>query len=137
MTSPVSTIDVFNHDIPAEPQFGYAQAIKSGDLIHVSGQLAFGEAGDFQHANDFAAQLGQTHTNMDKVLNHYGATRNQIVSQILYVVELQRNAEAMCAGNLAFFGDHRPVSTVFGVTELFFPGQLIEISFIVDTKLPA
>lgn len=40
-------------------------------------------------------------------------------------------------GNLAYFGDHRPVSTVVGVTELTFPGQVIEISFVVDTKLPA
>ncbi|WP_203350331.1 ATP-dependent DNA helicase [Streptomyces sp. S-9] len=35
--------------------------------------------------------------------------------------------------NLAYFGGHRPASTVLGVTELTLPGQLVEIAFVVDT----
>ncbi|MGW6906119.1 RidA family protein [Streptomyces sp. NPDC054940] len=130
-------INVFNHHVPAESDFGYSQAIKSGDLIHVSGQLALDEAGDFLHPDDFAAQLKQTYANLDKVLDHYGVTRNQVVSQTLYVVDLRQNATATAEGNLAYFGDHRPASTVLGVSELTFPGQVIEISFVVDTRLPA
>jgi len=129
--------DVFNHHVPAESDFGYSQAIKSGDLIHVSGQLSLDEAGDFRHADDFAAQLQQTYVNVDKVLDHYGVTRGQVVSQTLYVVNLRQHVEAVAEGNRAYFGDHRPVSTVLGVTELTFPGQVIEISLIADTKLPA
>ncbi|MFE6286480.1 RidA family protein [Streptomyces sp. NPDC057877] len=133
----MATIDVFNHDVPAESDFGYSQAIRSGELVHVSGQLALDEAGEFLHADDFPAQLQQTYANMDKVLDHYGVTRNQIVLQTLYVVDLRQNAAATAEGNLAYFGDHRPASTVLGVTELTFPGQVIEISFVVDTRLPA
>ncbi|MFB8774256.1 RidA family protein [Streptomyces broussonetiae] len=129
--------DVFSYDVPAESDFGYAQAIRSGELIHVSGQLAFGEAGEFLHPGDFAAQLKQTHANMDRVLDHYGATRNQVVSQTLYVVNLRQNAASTAEGNLGYFGDHRPASTVVGVTELTLPGQVVEISFVIDTKLPA
>ncbi|MER7716252.1 RidA family protein [Streptomyces flaveolus] len=121
----------------AESDFGYSQAIRSGELIHVSGQLSFDEAGEFLYPGDFAAQLKQTYANMDKVLDHYSATRNQVVSQTLYVVNLRQNAAATAEGNLKYFGDHRPVSTVLGVTELTLPGQVIEISFVVDTKLPA
>ncbi|MFG2556625.1 RidA family protein [Streptomyces sp. NPDC048581] len=131
------TIDAFNHDVPAESDFGYSQAIKSGELIHVSGQLALDEAGEFLHPEDFTAQLKQTHANLDKVLDHYGVTRNQVVSQTLYVVDLRHNATATAEGNLAYFGDHRPAATVLGVTELTFPGQVVEISFVVDTRLPA
>ncbi|WP_106403128.1 RidA family protein [Actinocorallia populi] len=133
----MATIDVFTYNVPAESDFGYSQAIKSGELVHVSGQLAFDEAGEFLHADDFAAQLEQTHANMDRVLDHYGATRNQIVSQTLYLVDLRQNAAAVAEGNLGYFGDHRPASTVLGVTELTLPGQVIEISFIIDMKLPA
>ncbi|TLS47114.1 RidA family protein [Streptomyces montanus] len=133
----MATIEVFNHNVPAESDFGYSQAIKSGELIHVSGQLSLDDAGEFLYADDFAAQLKQTYANMDKVLDHYGVTRNQVVSQVLYVVNLRQNAAATAEGNLAYFGDHRPASTVFGITELTFPGQVIEISFVVDTKLPA
>ncbi|MFE2449812.1 RidA family protein [Streptomyces sp. NPDC021218] len=133
----MATNDVFNHNVPAESDFGYSQAIKSGDLIHVSGQLSLDETGEFRYAGDFAAQLEQTYINLDKVLDHYGVTRNQVVSQTLYVVNLLQRAAATAEGNLAYFGDHRPVSTVLGVTELTFPDQVIEISFVVDTKLPA
>jgi enamine deaminase RidA (YjgF/YER057c/UK114 family) len=123
--------------VPAEGDFGYSQAIKSGDLIHVSGQLSVDESGDLRHLHDFAAQLALTHANLDKVLDHYGATRKQIISQTVYMVDVRRNAQAVMEGNLAYFGDHRPVSTVLGVAELAFPGQAIEISAIVDTTLPA
>ena len=131
------TSDVFSYGIPAETDFGYAQAVRSGDLIHVSGQLAFDEAGGFPHPGDFAAQLKRTHANMDRVLAHYGATRRQIVSQTLYVVDLGRHAAATAEANLAYFDGHRPASTVLGVTELTLPGQLLEIAFVVDTRLPA
>ncbi|CAL9545306.1 Putative aminoacrylate peracid reductase RutC [Streptomyces sp. enrichment culture] len=130
-------MDVFQYDVPAESEFGYAQAIRSGELIHVSGQLAFDEAGEFRHADDFAAQLARTHVNLDRVLDHYGATRNQVVSQTVYVVDLRRNAAAAAQGNRGYFGDHRPASTVLGVTELTMPGQLVEISCVVDTRMPA
>ncbi|AKZ53274.1 putative translation initiation inhibitor [Streptomyces ambofaciens ATCC 23877] len=133
----MTTMDVFNYNVPAESDFGYSQAIKSGELIHVSGQLSFGEAGEFLHAGDFAAQLEQTYANMDRVLDHYGCTRNQVVSQTLYVVNLRQNAAATAEGNLGYFGGHRPASTVLGVPELTLPGQVIEISFVIDTKLPA
>ncbi|MFI6937074.1 RidA family protein [Streptomyces sp. NPDC050287] len=133
----MTAIDVFDHRIPAESDFGYSQSIRSADLVHVSGQLSLGEAGDFRHADDSAAQQKQTYANFDRVLNHYGATRNQIVSQTLYVVNLRQNAAATAEGNLAYFGDHRPASTVLGALELTFPGQATEISFVVDTKLPA
>lgn len=83
----MATTDVFNYNVPSESDFGYSQAIKSGELIHVSGQLSFDEAGEFLYAGDFAAQLKRTYANMDKVLDHYGATRNQVVSQTLYVVK--------------------------------------------------
>ncbi|MFE1589165.1 RidA family protein [Streptomyces sp. NPDC059402] len=129
--------DVFRYDVPAEDDFGYSQAIRSGELVHVSGQLAFDEAGGFPDGDDFAAQLRRTHANMDRVLDHYGATRNQIVSQTLYVVGLRHHAAAAARGNLAYFGEHRPASTVVGVTELTLPGQVVEISFVIDTSLPA
>ncbi|WBB60961.1 Rid family hydrolase [Streptomyces sp. WMMC500] len=133
----MAAIDAFTHGVAPENEFGYAQAIRSGELIHVAGQVAFDETGEFAYADDCAAQLDLTYVNLDRVLGHYGATRNQIVSQTVYGVHLGQNAAAISAGNLAYFGAHRPVSTVVGVSELAFPGQLVEIAVVVDTRLPA
>ncbi|GGV31410.1 Rid family hydrolase [Streptomyces spectabilis] len=132
----MTTTDVFHCDVPAESAFGYAQAIRCGELIHASGQLSLDAAGAFRHADDFAAQLRQTYANVDRILDHYGITRAHIVAQTLYVVDLRRHAEAAAAGNLAYFGKHRPASTVVGVTELTFPGQVVEIGFVADVRLP-
>lgn len=75
---------------------------------------------------------------MDRVLDHYGgATRDQIVSRTVYMVGVRRNAAAASEGDLKYFGDHRPAATVLGVTEPAVPGQVMEIAFVVDMRLPA
>ncbi len=109
----MATYDVFNHNVPAESDFGYSQAIKSGDLIHVSGQLSLDEAGEFRYAGDFAAQLEQTYVNLDKVLDHYGVTRNQVISQTLYVVnEAARLSLSITAAHSAAAGHSWPISSL-------------------------
>jgi 2-iminobutanoate/2-iminopropanoate deaminase len=133
----MSTVDSYSHNVSGEREFGFAQAIRAGDTIYVSGQLAHDEQGDFIHANDFDAQLKQSYANFDKVLAHYGVTRNQVISETQYIVDLPKYNMAMAAANLAYFGDHRPTSSTIGVASLFFPGQLIEVNFVVDTRLPA
>ncbi|MEV0331052.1 hypothetical protein AB0H63_32070 [Micromonospora echinospora] len=64
-------------------------------------------------------------------------TRNQVALDTVFVVDLHENAAAIAASHLAYFGDHRPTSTTVGAAALFFPGQLVEINVIVDTRLPA
>ncbi|MFJ8713486.1 RidA family protein [Streptomyces violaceus] len=130
-------IDSYSHDVSGEREFGFAQAIKVGDTIYVSGQLSHDDEGNFLHPNDFDAQLQQSYRNFEKVLAHYGATRSQVVSETQFIVDLPKHNTAMAAANLAYFGDHRPTSSTIGVASLFFPGQLIEISFVLDTRLPA
>ncbi|MFF3373536.1 RidA family protein [Streptomyces sp. NPDC002680] len=133
----MTTIDSFSHNVSGEDDFGFAQAIRSGDTIYVSGQLSHDEKGEFLHPDDFDAQLKQVYANFEKVLAHYGATRNQVISETQFVVNLPEHNMAMAAANLAYFGAHRPTSSTVGVASLFFPGQLIEISFVLDTRLPA
>lgn len=133
----MTTIDSFSHDVTGEKEFGFAQAIKVGDTIYISGQLSHDEHGDFLHANDLSGQFAQVWANLDKVLAHYGITRNQIVQDGVFVVDLPANAATVAAEHLAYFGDHRPTSTTVGVAALFFPGQLLEINFIANTTLPA
>ncbi|MDX3660030.1 RidA family protein [Streptomyces sp. ID05-26A] len=130
-------VQSYSHDIAGEREFGFAQAIKVGETIYVSGQLSHDETGDFLFPDDFEAQTEQVYANFEKVLAHYGVTRNQVVSETQFVVNLPAHNNAMAAANLAYFGDHRPTSSTVGVESLFFPGQLIEISFVIDTRLPA
>ncbi|MFE2941460.1 RidA family protein [Streptomyces sp. NPDC059255] len=133
----MTAIDSYSHDVSGEKEFGFAQAIKVGDTIYVSGQLSHDEEGNFLHPDDFDAQLRQSYANFERVLAHYGATRNQVVSETQFIVDLPKYNMAMAAANLAYFGAHRPTSSTVGVASLFFPGQLIEVGFVLDTRLPA
>lgn len=131
------TIDTFSHDVSGEKEFGFAQAIKVGDTIFISGQLSHDGAGDFLYPDDLDRQFQQVWANLDAVLAHYGVTRNQIVQDGVFVVDLPAHSATVAAAHLAYFGDHRPTSTTVGVEALFFPGQLLEINFVADTRLPA
>lgn len=133
----MTTIDTYSHNVSGEKEFGFAQAIKAGDTIYISGQLSHDDRGEFLFADDLGSQFQQVWANLDKVLAHFGATRNQIVQDGVFVVDLPENTTAVAAAHLAYFGDHRPTSTTIGVEALFFPGQLLEINFILDTRLPA
>ncbi len=133
----MTTIDTYSHDVSGEKEFGFAQAIKAGDTIYISGQLSHDITGTFLHAGDFNAQIDQVWANLDTVLDHYGVTRNQVVLDTVFVVDLHTHAAAVAASHLAYFGDHRPTSTTVGAAALFFPGQLVEINIIVNTQLPA
>jgi enamine deaminase RidA (YjgF/YER057c/UK114 family) len=133
----MTAIDSYSHHVSGEDEFGFAQAVKVGGTIYVSGQLSHDDEGNFLHPGDFDAQLQQSYKNFEKVLAHYGATRNQVVSETQFIVDLPKYNMAMAAANLAYFGNHRPTSSTVGVASLFFPGQLVEISFVLDTRLPA
>jgi 2-iminobutanoate/2-iminopropanoate deaminase len=133
----MTSVRSYSHNVSGEREFGFAQAIKVGETIYVSGQLSHDDKGNFVHANDFDAQLKQTFANLDKVLGHFGVTRNQIVQNTVFVVNLREHNNAVAAAHLEYFGEHRPTSTTVGAEALFFPGQLIEINVIIRTDLDA
>ena len=76
----MSTIATYSHNVSGEKEFGFAQAIKAGDTIYVSGQLSHDAQGEFLFADDLGSQFHQVWANLNKVLTHFGASRNQIVS---------------------------------------------------------
>jgi 2-iminobutanoate/2-iminopropanoate deaminase len=114
----------YSHNVSGEREFGFAQAIKVGETtIYVSGQLSHDDEGNFVHANDFDAQVKQTFANLDKALDHFGVTRNQIVQDTVFVVNLREHNKAVAAAHLEYFGEHRPTSTTVGAEALFFPAS--------------
>lgn len=123
--------ETFAYGVFWEEEYGYSQAIRAGSTIYISGQLAHDAEGQFIGEGDFSAQLGATFDNLDKVLEHFGASRSQVVEDTVMVVGLQENFDELVAGHKGYFGDHRPASTVFGVTALAFPEQLVEIAATV------
>jgi enamine deaminase RidA (YjgF/YER057c/UK114 family) len=87
--------EVANFGMPWEEQYGYAQAVKVGDTIYVSGQLSHDDQGNMvapapldsagriaDHGN-MGAQMAQSYANIKKVLASFGATMDDIVEEVV------------------------------------------------------
>lgn len=127
--------DTFDHDVPWEAAYGYSQALRVDDTVYISGQLAHDDQG-LLGENDIDEQLEVSFAHLDRVLEHFGATRRQVIETRVIMTDFRENFGPVAAAHSAYFGDHRPTSTTFGVTELALPGQLVEIGAIVLLDLP-
>jgi len=137
------------HGVPAEDLYGYAQAIKVGNTIHVSGQLSHDENGTMiapapldqsGKPADFsmmAEQMRVTYANAAKILAKFGATLDHVVEETLYVLDVDAAFAAAGPVRKEAYATARPqcASNLIGVSRLAFPEQLIEIVF--TAVLPA
>jgi enamine deaminase RidA (YjgF/YER057c/UK114 family) len=129
--------------VPWEDAYGYAQAIKVGDTIHVSGQLSHDEKGNLiapasldesGKPADFsmmAEQMRVTYANAAKILARFGATLDHVVEETLYVIDVDEAFAVAGKVRKEAYAKARPqcASNLIGVSRLAFPEQLIEIVF--------
>jgi enamine deaminase RidA (YjgF/YER057c/UK114 family) len=132
-----------NLGVPWEEGYGYAQAVKVGDTIYLSGQLSHDDEGNMvapapldaggmiaDHGN-MGPQMAQSYANIMKVLAKYGATMDSLVEEVLYVTDM--DAAFAVAGKVraeAYGGRPVVASTIMVTPRLAFPNQLIEIKAI-------
>ena len=121
---------------PFEKDFGYAQAVKIGDTIYVSGQLSVDEKGII-NGKDMESQLWQVYANIVKVLGLYGARlKEDVVDEVIYVTDMQAALAVLSKVRAASYAGHPLVaSTLVQVAQLSAPGALVEIK--VTAKVPA
>ena len=133
--------------MPWEAEYGYAQAVRVGDTIYVSGQLSHDDDGNFvapaplddqggirDHSN-MEAQMRQTYANAKKVLAQYEATMNDVVEEVLYVTDMDAAFAAAGPVRKEAYDSEKPdvASTILVTPRLALPPQLIEIKFIAKT----
>ncbi len=130
--------------MPWEADYGYAQAVKVGDTIYLSGQLSHDDEGNFigaaplddqgrirDHSN-MEIQMRQTYANAKKVLGQYGATLDNVVEEVLYVTDMDAAFAVAGPVRMEAYGSEKPdvASSILVTPRLAFPPQLIEIKFI-------
>jgi enamine deaminase RidA (YjgF/YER057c/UK114 family) len=120
----------FGFDVPWEQGYGYSQALRAGPLLFVSGQLSHDAQARFLGEGDFELQVRTSFANLDRVLAHFGATKERVVETTIYVRDLRKHFDALARLNREYFGAHRPASTVLGVADLALPQQLVEIAAV-------
>lgn len=118
-------------DMPWEKEYGYAQAVKVGDTIYLSGQVSHDEGGNIVGLRDMESQMRQTYANIQKMLAQYGATMDNIVDEVLFVTDMNSAFAAAVKCRREVFS-RTPVvaSTIVQIQRLAFPELMIEIKCV-------
>ncbi|AXI48131.1 RidA family protein [Sulfitobacter sp. SK012] len=109
--------------------FSHATVSEPGQLLHISGQVAWDSEYNVVGGNDLGAQARQAYANLKAVLESQGLTPADLVRIRTYVVDHSPDKlEPVAAEMMAFYGDATPAAnTWIGVQALALPDFLIEI----------
>ena len=115
-------------DMPWEKEYGYAQAVKVGDTIYLSGQVSHDDKGNIIGRGDMEVQMRQAYENIQKLLSEYGITLKNVVDEILFVTDMDAAfaAAVKCRQDI-FSGTPVIASTIVQIQRLAFPELTIEI----------
>ncbi|MFD3519818.1 Rid family hydrolase [Streptomyces sp. NPDC058653] len=128
--------------VPWEEGYGYVQALKNGDTIYLSGQVAHdgkrlvapapvNEDGSVTDFTNMREQLRQCYANAAELLGRFGASMDDVVDEVLYVLDADAGNAAAGPVRKEAYGrpDPQVTSTMIGTTRLAFPELLAEVKF--------
>ena len=106
------------------PVSHYCHVARVGNLIWVSG--AIGVAADGSVPDDVVTQAELAMASIDACLTAAGANATHVVKVNIYLTDINDRAKINPARQ-RYFGEHRPASTLVGVTALVLPNAKVEI----------
>ena len=106
------------------PVSHYCHVVRAGSLIWVSG--AIGVAADGTVPADVGEQAELALASIDACLKAAGAAAEHVVKVNVYLTDVNDRTKINPARQ-RYFGEHRPASTLVGVTALVLPDAKVEI----------
>ena len=116
----------FSTGAPWEPVVGYSRAVRTGNLVFVTGTTALGPDGKLVGVGDAYAQTVQILRNIEAVLERAGAAMRDVVLTRIFVTDISR-WEEIGRAHREVFGEIRPCATMVEVRRLIDPDMLLEI----------
>jgi 2-iminobutanoate/2-iminopropanoate deaminase len=106
----------------------YSQAVRNGNLVFLSGQIALDPKSGNLIEGDFAAQSRRVFDNLRAVLRAAGADFKSVTRATVYLTDLG-NFQTLNSIYAEYFGNHKPARSTVGVAAL--PrGAQVEIDLI-------
>lgn len=106
----------------------YSQAVRSGNDVYLSGQIALDPATGNLVTGDFTAQAHRVFDNLKAVLTEAGGDFKNVVKATVYLSDVS-NFQTLNAVYAEYFGEHKPARSTVGVAAL--PrGAMVEIDLI-------
>ena len=109
-----------------ESKVGYSRAVKTGNLIFVSGTTSIGKNGDIVGKGDVYQQTKQCILNIERALKKAGASLEDVVRTRTFITDMDE-WEAFGKAHGEFFGEINPAATLVEVSRLIHPDLLVEI----------
>lgn len=116
--------------IPAKTKWadivGYSRAVKTGNLIHISGTAAVDNNGNIIAPGNAFEQTKFIIQKIRDVLNECGSSLNDVVRTRIYVTDIS-DWEAVGKAHSEFFKDIKPVTSMVQVAGLIDKDMVVEI----------
>jgi enamine deaminase RidA (YjgF/YER057c/UK114 family) len=113
-------------------QYHFAPAIKDGDRLYCSGVIGVGPDG--KAPEDPEAQFTQAFESLQSVLTTAGVSFSEVVEMTTFHVGLRANLATFMKVKDRYMKAPYPAWTAIGVSELAFPGGLVEVKVIARLK---
>jgi 2-iminobutanoate/2-iminopropanoate deaminase len=113
-----------------EPVSHYCHVVKAGDHIWLSGMV--GVAADGSMPEDTAEQFQIALDTIDRCLRHAGGRPDQVVKVLVFMTDITERA-AINPARIAYFGEHKPASSLVEVSGLVDPRMKVEIEAVAYT----
>jgi 2-iminobutanoate/2-iminopropanoate deaminase len=113
----------------AVPISHYADAVRAGELLFVSGCVPVDAEGKLVGGDDVVAQARRVFENIGSVLAAAGAGPADVLKVTIFLTDVDDRPKINPVRQ-AFFGDTRPASTLVEVSRLAIPGAKIEVEAV-------
>ena len=114
---------------PLRPYYANAVRVSGGDLLFISGQVAWDADGRVVGRGDPVRQAEQVFANIGTVLAAHGAGFDDVVKVTVYVTDLSWFDE-LSAIRVRLFSVLPPASTIVQVSSLVDPDLLLEVEAV-------
>ncbi|RTL61419.1 MAG: RidA family protein [Pseudonocardiaceae bacterium] len=108
----------------------YTDAVRFGDLLHVSGMVALSPDGEVVGQGDVTAQARYVHELLGRTFALVGASFADVLKVTVYLTDID-DRQAVNEIRKEFFGAAKPASTLVQVSALVLPELLVEIEAVV------
>ena len=109
-----------------EKAYGYSHAVKIGNDIKISGAVSMDNEGNPTAIGDLEQQMKNCYADLEKVLNHYGCTFDDVIVENIFTTNMPKFLEVASYRNEIYKGKF-PTGSWLGVKELALPEFMIEI----------
>jgi enamine deaminase RidA (YjgF/YER057c/UK114 family) len=111
-----------------EKAYGYSHAVKIGDDLKISGAVSMDDKGNLTAPGDMAQQMKNCYSDLEKILNHFGYTFDDIVVENVFTTDMEAFINVSPYRN-TIYKNQFPTGTWLEVKGLALKGQLIEIDW--------